>query len=118
MTITSLQPFVPSGAAFEKSAELFVELGFEKKWEAGDYIGFGKDGFGFILQKFSNKEFAENLMITVGVPDADAFWSEVLEKKLSEKFKIRVSEPHDMPYGKEVNMIDLAGVCWHFVGPR
>jgi hypothetical protein len=26
-----------------------------------------------------------------------------------------MSEPADQPYGREVNMIDLAGVCWHFV---
>jgi hypothetical protein len=117
MTITSLLPFVPSGAAFERSAALFTALGFEKIWDAGDYIGFEKNSFGFILQKFNNKEFAENFMISVGVPDADAFYREVKEKQLQEEFGVRISEPNDMPYGREVNMIDIAGVCWHFVGP-
>jgi hypothetical protein len=39
----------------------------------------------------------------------------VLAKKLPEKFGIRVAPPTQQPYGKEVNIIDLAGVCWHFV---
>ncbi|HSZ87351.1 MAG TPA: hypothetical protein VK787_15065 [Puia sp.] len=37
-------------------------------------------------------------------------------KKLTEKYGIRVSErPTKMPYGIEMNIIDIAGVCWHFV---
>jgi len=39
----------------------------------------------------------------------------VIEKKLPEKFGIRISEASEQPYGREVNIIDIAGVCWHFV---
>jgi len=84
-------------------------------WDAGDYAGFERDGCKFILQKFDNKSFAENFMISVNVSNAQEFWNEVNEKQLVQKFGIRVKEPTQMPYGKEVNMIDLAGVCWHFV---
>jgi hypothetical protein len=81
----------------------------------GDYAGFEKDGCKFILQKFNKKEFAENFMITVGVTDVDEFRKDVIEKKLPEKFGIRIGEAYDQPYGREVNIIDIAGVCWHFV---
>jgi hypothetical protein len=67
------------------------------------------------LQKFDNKEFAQNFMLTVGVTSAEEFWKEVNEKKLPEKFGIRIGKPAVQSYGKEVNIIDIAGVCWHFV---
>jgi hypothetical protein len=115
MKLLSLQPFIPSGKNFENSKELFQELGFKIEWDAGDYIGFERDGCRFILQKFNNKEFAENLMINVKITNADEFWNFLNEKKLTEKFGIRIAPPTIQPYGKEVNLIDIAGVCWHFV---
>ncbi|HXB43121.1 MAG TPA: hypothetical protein VNV85_03655 [Puia sp.] len=115
MKFLSLKPFVPSGSNFESSKQLFQELGFKITWDAGDYVGFEKDGCKFILQKFDNKEFAQNFMLTVGVTSAEEFWKEVNEKKLPEKFGIRIGKPAVQPYGKEVNIIDIAGVCWHFV---
>src|SRR3989442_1085819 len=115
MKFLSLQPFVPSGNNFEDSKLFFVELGFNVNWDAGDYIGFERDGCKFILQKFDNKEFAENFMITVGISNADEFWKEVNDKQLTQKFGIRLGTPTNQPYGREVNIIDIAGVCWHFV---
>ena len=115
MKFLSLEPFIPSGIDFHRSKQLFLELGFTVTWDAGDYAGFEKDGCRFILQNYDNKEFAENLMMNVRVSDAEAFWKLVTEKNLLEKFGIRLTAPRQQPYGKEVNMIDLAGVCWHFV---
>jgi predicted lactoylglutathione lyase len=115
MKFQSLEPFVPSGSNFEGSKQFFLELGFTINWDAGDYIGFEKDGCKFILQHYTNKEFAENLMISVKVDNAKEFYQFVVDKKLPEKFGIRISPPTQQPYGKEVNIIDIAGVCWHFV---
>ena len=115
MKFLSLEPFIPSGSDFEQSKQLFQQLGFGVDWDAGDYVGFEKDGCRFILQHYDNKEFAQNLMINMKVSNAEALWKFMTEKKLSEKFGIRITEPKQQPYGKEVNMIDLAGVCWHFV---
>lgn len=115
MNFISLQPFVPSGSNFEGSKQLFQELGFTIRWDAGDYAGFENGDCKFILQKYDNKEFAENFMISVGIGNADEFWKEITDKELVQKFGIRVSKPIDQPYGREVNIIDLAGVCWHFV---
>ena len=115
MKFLSLEPFVPSGSNFEASKQLFQELGFTIIWDAGGYTSFEKDGCKFILQNFDNREFAENFMISVKISNAEVFWSEVIEKKLVEKFGIKVSKPIQQPYGMEVNIIDIAGVCWHFV---
>lgn len=115
MKFLSLQPFVPSGSDFEGAKQFFLELSFTITWDAGDYIGFEKDGCKFILQKYDKKDFAENFMLSVGISNAQEFWNEMNEKKLPEKFGIHLGAPKQQPYGKEVNIIDLAGVCWHFV---
>lgn len=115
MKFLSLEPFVPSGNNFESSKQFFKELGFKINWDQGDYIGFQKDDCRFILQKFNNKEFAENFMLSVKVTNIDEFRNSILEKQLPQKFGVRISEITMQPYGREVNLIDIAGVCWHFV---
>ena len=115
MKFLSLAPFVPSGSNYEESKQLFQELGFKMNWEEGDFAGFGADGCNFILQKFDRKEFAENFMLTVRVSSVEEFRNRVIEKKLAERFGIRVGQVTQQPYGKEVNIIDIAGVCWHFI---
>ena len=115
MKFMSLEPFVPSGSDFEASKQFFQEIGCRISWDAGDYIGFERDGCKFILQKYDNKQFAENLMINVKIDDVEDFRKLVIEKDLPAKYGIKVSLPKQQPYGKEVNIIDMAGVCWHFV---
>ena len=115
MQFLSLQPFVPSGENFAGSRQFFIDLGFKISWDAGDYVGFEKDGCRFILQNYNHKNFAENFMISVNVDSADEFYKEMKERKLEEKFGIKLSAPKDQPYGREVNIIDIARVCWHFV---
>jgi hypothetical protein len=115
MKFLSLVPFVPSGSKYEESKELFQELGFALNWDSGGMAGFGADGCNFILQKFDRKEFADNFMLSVRVGSAEEFRDMVLEKKLPERFGIRIGAVTQQPYGKEVNIIDIAGVCWHFV---
>lgn len=115
MQFLSLEPFVPSGSNFEGAKQFFQEVGFTISWDAGAYVGFEKDGCKFILQHYDQQAFAENFMLSVRVTDVEAFRQMMLEKKLPERFGIRVSMPMQQPYGKEVNVIDMAGVCWHFV---
>ena len=114
MKYKSIEAFVPSGADFKKSRELFLELGFTISWETADLIGFENDGCKFILQKYDSKDFAENFMMSVKVVDLDEFWREISALKLPEKFGVKLTEPKNFPWGREVNLIDIAGVCWHF----
>jgi hypothetical protein len=115
MKFLSLEPFVPSGNNFDQSKQFFQELGFKMIWENGDYAGLEHDSCKFILQNFNNIEFAQNFMLSVNVDNVNDFRNNVIEKKLPEKFGIRIGQITQQPYGKEVNVIDLAGVCWHFV---
>lgn len=115
MKFLSLEPFVPSGSNLAGAKEFFQELGFVINWDAGDYAGFQRDNCKFILQHFTNEEFAQNFMISVRIDNAEEFWKAAMEKNLPERFGIKVGKPTVQPYGKEVAIIDMAGVCWHFV---
>ena len=64
----TLVPFVPGGADFGKSRELFRALGFQEEWSNGGYAGFRSGGAKFILQDFNEPSFASNLMIKIEVP--------------------------------------------------
>ncbi|GGB19283.1 hypothetical protein [Puia dinghuensis] len=115
MQILSLEPFVPSGSDFHRSKQLFQDLGFHINWEVDGYAGLQCDGCRFILQHFDKVEFAHNFMLSVKVSDVGEFRKMVLDKQLPEKYAIRIGEIRQQPYGREFNLIDIAGVCWHFV---
>jgi hypothetical protein len=110
----ALVPFVPGGKDFDKSRDLFRELGFRELWSDQGYVGFANGGARFILQDLDVPSLASNFMITIEVPDLDVWWAETDAKQLPDKhpgFKLR--PPHVFPWGREVHFIDLAGVCWH-----
>ena len=115
MKFLSLEPFVPSGSNFEGSKQFFQELGFKINWEEDGYIGFQGDDCRFILQRFDNIKFAQNFMLSIKVSSVEEFRTSVLDKGLPEKYGIRIGQITQQPYGREVNIIDIAGVCWHFV---
>jgi len=114
MKYNSIETFVPSGSDFQAARSLFLELGFQIVWENNDLISFENNGFRFFLQKYDVKEFAENFMLRVTVDDLDEFWREISTKDLPAKFGVKLHAPKDFPWGREVNLIDIAGVCWHF----
>ena len=115
MKYNSIEAFVPSGADFKKSRELFLELGFVINWETNDLVGFENNGCKFVLQKYDDKSFAENFMMSVKVDDLDEFWDKISTLNLPEQFGVKLNPPQNFPWGREVNMIDIAGVCWHFL---
>ena len=110
----SLLPFVPSGADYDGARRLFVELGFEETWESDGLAGFRNGGAQFILQKFDDDAFAGNFMVRLNVANLDAWWEAVSKKSLEKTHPgFRINPPKDFPWGREVNFIDPAGVCWH-----
>jgi len=115
MQFLSLEPFVPSGPDMEKAKEFFLAIGFSLSWDGVDYCGFQFGNCKFILQKYDNKEFAENFMISIRVDDINACREKFINSNVKKLFGTRFTEIMHQPYGKEVNLIDPAGVCWHFV---
>jgi hypothetical protein len=111
---TTLYPFVPSGRHFARSIELFAALGFEKQWEGAGYAGLRFGGAYFLLQDIDVPDWQQNQMITFEVSDLDGYWAELQAKGLEANFAgVKLRAPTEFPWGREVHIIDLAGVCWH-----
>lgn len=112
---TALIPFVPSGPDFDVALAFFADLGFETAWRNGDIAGLRFGGAYFILQNIHIQVWQENQMHVVEVDDLDTYWSEIDTLDLPAKYPgVRTKEPTDFPWGREVHIIDPAGVCWHF----
>ncbi len=111
---TGLYPFVPSGPDFELALGFFTELGFDKQWQHDGLAGLRFGGAYFMLQHIDMPEWQKNQMLTLEVSDLDAYWFEIDAKDLPGRFAgVRTKPPTDFPWGREVHLIDPAGVCWH-----
>ena len=111
---STLYPFVPSGGHFGRSIEFFAAIGFEKQWEEGGLAGLRFGGAYFLLQDIDVRAWQKNQMITFEVNDLAAYWAELQAKDLETAFPgVKLRPPTEFPWGREVHIIDLAGVCWH-----
>jgi hypothetical protein len=111
---TALIPFVPSGPDFEAALAFFAELGFAAAWRHGDLAGLRAGAAYFILQRIDVTVWQENQMHIIEVADLDEWWRAVDAKNLPTRFSgVRTKAPTDFPWGREVHIIDPAGVCWH-----
>jgi hypothetical protein len=117
MKVLNIRAFVPSGPDYAKSKQFFQDLGFNMVFAQPDFACFEKDGHEFFLQNYNQPGFTHHYMMAVGIDNAEACSNEIIEKKLPEKYGIRVWPIIDQPYGKEVNIADVAGCLWHFVEP-
>ncbi|MGE9291607.1 MAG: VOC family protein [Puniceicoccales bacterium] len=114
--VTGLKVFVPS-KEHEISTRFYKDLGFKLVWEVDDLKEFQLDGFGFLLQRFYEKEFADNLMLQLWVEDLESWWRQIEEGKLVEKYEgVKAKPPHQYPWGlTEIHLIDPSGVLWHII---
>lgn len=105
---------------YEHSIQFYQDLGFTLCWgNEGDlaYFHYGDHGnhgkVGFLLQRFYVKELAENLMMHLLVKDLDAWWANVQEKKMEEKYGVRTEPPDLRPWGmRDFVILDPTGVAW------
>ncbi len=111
---TALIPFVPSGPDFDLALAFFAELGFAAVWRNADIAGLRFGGAYFMLQNVNVQVWQENQMLTLEVDDLDLYWCEVDALELPSRYSgVRTRPPTDFPWGREVHIIDPAGVCWH-----
>lgn len=114
MTIQALYPFVPSGKNYDLARSFFEALGFTKVWGDDQLCGLKMDGAYFLLQNIENKEWQHNQMVVIEVDDLDAYWEIISVKDLETTFHgVKIKKPTEYPWGREVHIIDPAGVCWH-----
>lgn len=113
-TANTLYPFVPSGADFEVAIAFFSEIGFAEQWRGPGIAGLRFGGAYFLLQEADVPEWQQNQMITFEVTDLDGYWAELAAKDLAGRFPgVKLKPPTQFPWGRELHLIDPAGVCWH-----
>lgn len=112
--VTGLHPFVPSGPRFAESIAFFGELGFVLEWQHEGIAALRFGGAFFLLQDIDIPEWQKNQMHVLEVTDLDAYWKWLEAKDLPGRFTgVKVRPPSEFPWGREIHLIDPAGVCWH-----
>ncbi len=109
-----LHPFVPSGSDYGEALRFFESIGFTRVWSDEDLSGLRYGGAYFILQNIDIPAWQSNQMLVLEVDDLDQYWAELSALNLPDSFSgVQIKEPTDYPWGREVNIIDPGGVCWH-----
>ena len=112
------RPFMPA-KDFDLSKRFYEALGFEKLVD-GEVAIFGAGSGGFILQRYYQKEWAENFMMQLMVDDLDAWWVHVSALDLAGRFGVQPPKPPMMqPWGLRIAYLyDPSGVLWHVAQRR
>jgi uncharacterized glyoxalase superfamily protein PhnB len=100
---------------FEVSKSYYEALGFQKTLDAADVAIFAVGDGAFILQRYYQKEWADNFMMQLMVDDLDAWWAHIISLDLPGKFGVRAPKAPEMqPWGLRVAYVfDPSGVLWH-----
>lgn len=114
----SARPFLPA-KDFDLSKRFYEALGFVKELD-GEVAIFRIGASSFILQKYFQKEWAENFMMQLMVDDLDAWWTRLAALDLPRKFGVSPPKaPALQPWGLRVAyVVDPSGVLWHVAQRR
>jgi len=112
------RPFLPT-KDFDLSKRFYLALGFEQVLD-GEVAIFNTGSGGFILQRYYQKDWAENTMIQLMVDNLDEWWSHIAGLDLSGKFGVPAPKaPAMQPWGLRIAyVVDPCGVLWHIAQRR
>jgi len=112
------RPFLPA-KDFDLSKAFYEALGFEKLLDS-DVAIFAAGSGGFVLQRYFQKEWAENAMMQLMVDDLDAWWAWIVALDLPRRFNVQPPRPPaQQPWGLRVAYVfDPSGVLWHIAERR
>lgn len=108
-----VRPFLPV-LDYDLSKRFYQALGFEILLD-GEVAIFNVGSGGFILQRYYQKDWAENTMLQLLVDDLDAWWAHIVALDLPTQFGVQAPKPPAMqPWGLHVSYVyDPCGVLWH-----
>lgn len=116
LTVTDVRPFIPA-EDFQQSLAFYTALGWTTHWTDGEGLALLSIGDRQImLQNYYVKEWAENSMLVVEVPDATAWYEHVTSALAAGNFgNARVTAPEQQDWGALVTYVwDPCGVLLHF----
>ena len=109
-TLLTVTPLLPAGPSLADGLRFYTEqLGFVITWQGGDMAGVRRGSAAFNLVQNSNREWAENASVGVGVDDLDAIYREYREVAAT-------VGPLEMKSWarREFHMVLPSGVCLQF----
>lgn len=112
------RPFVPA-KDFELSKRFYEAIGFTKVLD-GEVAIFRIGASSFILQRYFQKEWAENFMMQLMVDDLDSWWMRLSSLELPTNFGVPEPKPPAIqPWGLRIAyVVDPSGVLWHVAERR
>ncbi len=114
-----VRPFVPA-RDFDLSKRFYKALGFTIVLDSDEVAIFRLGASSFILQKYFQKEWAENFMMQLMVDDLDAWWEHITSLHLPKVFGVpEPKPPATQPWGLQIAYVtDPSGVFWHVAQRR
>lgn len=113
------RPFLPA-KDFALSKRFYEALGFEILLDAPDVAIFRMGQGSFLLQRYYQKDWAENFMMQLMVDDLDAWWVHLQALDLPGHFGVSAPKaPAMQPWGLRIAyVVDPSGVLWHVAQRR
>jgi hypothetical protein len=112
MATVEIKAFIPA-RDFNLSRRFYCDLGFAEELLSDDMAYFHAGNASFLLQRFYQKDHAENFMMHLLVEDVDAWWRHVEAQQLAQKYAVRAEPPEDRPWGiRDFILVDPTSVLW------
>ena len=107
-------------ARFRPIAGALAALPVKSAYLDGEVAIFRVGSGGFILQRYYQKDWAENFMMQLMVDDLDAWWAHINRLDLTGRFGVPPPRaPELQPWGLRVAYLtDPSGVLWHVAQRR
>ena len=114
-----VRPFLPA-RDFGLSKRFYEALGFTMVLDTDEVAIFRMGASSFLLQKYFQKEWAENFMMQLMVDDLDAWWAHLVSLDLPTLFSVPEPKPPAIqPWGLRIAyVVDPSGVLWHVAQRR
>jgi len=113
LNTVEIKAFVPA-KDFELSKQFYQDIGFTLASDEDGiaYLFYGNTSF--LLQDFYIQELAENFMMHLLVESVDAWWAQIQERKIAEKYQINIDPPVERPWRmRDFVLVDPSGVLWY-----
>jgi hypothetical protein len=108
MKVDDIRPFIPS-KDYQSSINFYTDLGFSSDYVTDDLTLFESGQCTFFLQRFYNKELAENLMFQLIVLDIQAAY----EMANQSQHKTKITPIQQEHWGKVFYLTGPSGELWH-----
>ncbi len=111
--ITSIRPFV-GATHFNLSRQFYADWGFEEVVLSPNLSYFKAGNFGFYLQDAYVKDWINNTMVFLEVPNVTEYYNQLAALNLTARYEtVRVVPIQTYEWGKECFVHDPSGILWH-----